>query len=65
MTDVCKALEISKLNTTAYHPQCDGLVEHVESHVKETRLKVQQRIGTLHKKVLVLFVVRDGPALTE
>ena len=28
MTDVCKALGITKLNTTAYHPQCDGLVEH-------------------------------------
>ena len=27
MTDVCKALGITKLNTTAYHPQCDGLVE--------------------------------------
>jgi len=27
MTDVCKKLGIQKLNTTAYHPQCDGMVE--------------------------------------
>ena len=27
MTDVCKALGITKLNTTAYHSQCDDLVE--------------------------------------
>ena len=27
MLDVCKSLEIRKLNTTAYHPQCDGMIE--------------------------------------
>ena len=27
MTDVCRKLDIQKLNTTAYHPQCDGMVE--------------------------------------
>ena len=27
MTDACKKLGIQKLNTTAYHPQCDGMVE--------------------------------------
>lgn len=25
--EVCKSLGICKLNTTAYHPQCDGMVE--------------------------------------
>ena len=25
--DVCQLLGITKLNTTAYHPQCDGMVE--------------------------------------
>ena len=28
MLDACKLLGIKKLNTTAYHPQCDGMVEH-------------------------------------
>ena len=27
MRDVCNMLGIKKLNTTAYHPQCDGMVE--------------------------------------
>ena len=27
MKDVCSFLGIKKLNTTAYHPQCDGMVE--------------------------------------
>ena len=27
MQDVCSILEIEKLNTTAYHPECDGMVE--------------------------------------
>ena len=27
MLDVCKLLGIKKLNTTAYHPQCNGMVE--------------------------------------
>ena len=27
MNDVCQLLGITKLNTTAYHPQCDGMVE--------------------------------------
>ena len=27
MLDVCQLLEVRKLNTTAYHPQCNGLVE--------------------------------------
>ena len=26
--ELCKILKISKTRTTAYHPQCDGLVEH-------------------------------------
>ena len=27
MMDLCKLLGLKKLNTTAYHPQCDGMVE--------------------------------------
>lgn len=27
MCDVCELLGVKKLNTTAYHPQCDGLVK--------------------------------------
>lgn len=34
--EVCKLYSIKKLNTTAYHPQCDGLVERLNSTLCQT-----------------------------
>ena len=34
MLDVCKVLGIQKLNTTAYHPQCGGLVQRYNRTLK-------------------------------
>ena len=34
MKDVCEMLGIKKLNTTAYHPQCDGMVERFNRTLK-------------------------------
>ena len=34
MTDLCKMLGIEKLNTTAYHPECDGMVEQFNRTLK-------------------------------
>ncbi len=34
MAEVCKALGITKLNTTAYHTQCDGLVKRCTRTLK-------------------------------
>ena len=34
MLDICDLLGIKKLNTTAYHPQCDGMVERFNRTLK-------------------------------
>ena len=34
MLDLCKGLGIKKLNTTAYHPHCDGMVERFNTTLK-------------------------------
>ena len=34
MLDVCRLLGIEKLNTTAYHPECDGMVERFNRTLK-------------------------------
>ena len=34
MRDLCDLLGIKKLNTTAYHPECDGLVERFNRMLK-------------------------------
>lgn len=34
MMDLCQILGITKLNTTAYHPQCDGAVERFNRTLK-------------------------------
>ena len=45
MLDVCKALGIQKLNTTAYHAQCDGLVERYNRALKSMLRKHAARCG--------------------
>ena len=34
MLDLCQTLGIQKLNTTVYHPQCDGMVERFNRTLK-------------------------------
>ena len=42
MTDLCKMLGIKKLNTTAYHPECDSMVE-------QSTVRTLQTIASLRK----------------
>jgi len=45
MIDVYKQLDIKKANTTAYHPQTDGLVERFQRTLTDMLAKCVQRSG--------------------
>ena len=63
MLDVCKKLGIHKLNTTAYHPQCDGMVERFNRTLKTALRKHAATYGCQWDKYLsgVLFAYRNIP----
>ena len=45
MLDLCRILGITKLNTTAYHPQCDGAVERFNRTLKTILRKHAAKFG--------------------
>ena len=45
MQDVCKLLGIKKLNTTAHHPQCNGMVERFSRTFKTMLRKHGSKFG--------------------
>jgi len=63
MQDVCKLMGIAKLNTTAYHPQCDGLVERMNRSLKAMLRKHCARFGRQWDAYLpgVLWAYRNMP----
>ena len=52
MQDACELLGIKKLNTTAYHPQCDGIVERYNRTFKTALKKHATRFGTQWDRLL-------------
>ena len=63
MKDVCQILGIKKLNTTAYHPQCNGMVERLNRTLKAMLRKHAGRFGTQWDQFLpgVLWAYRNTP----
>ena len=63
MKDVCSLLGITKLNTTAYHPQCDGLVERFNRTLKTMLRKHAAKYGSQWDKYLsaVVWAYRNTP----
>ena len=63
MKDVCSLLGIEKLNTTAYHPQCDGLTERFNRTLKTMIRKHAATYGSQWDKYLygLLWAYRNTP----
>ena len=61
--DVCKLLEIQKINTTAYHPACEGLVERFNRTLKTALRKHAAVCGDQWDKYLsrVIWAYRNVP----
>lgn len=63
MQDLCKMLGITKLNTTAYHPQCDGAVERLNRTLKTVLRKHAARFGCQWDNHIpgILWAYRNTP----
>jgi transposase InsO family protein len=63
MLDICRMLGIKKLNTTAHHPQCDGMVERFNRTLKTMLRKHASKFGSQWDKYLAgaLWAYRNVP----
>ena len=63
MQDVCQLLGVTKLNTTAYHPQCDGMIERLNRTLKSMIRKHVAKFGNEWDRYLagVLWAYRNTP----
>ena len=63
MRDTCALLGITKLNTTAHHPQCDGMVERFNRTLKSMLRKHAANFGSQWDRYLpgVLWAYRNVP----
>lgn len=63
MTDLCKMLGTRKLNTTSYHPQCDGTVEQFNRTLKQMLRMHATRFGKQWDRFLpgILWAYRNTP----
>lgn len=63
MKDVCGLLGIRKLNTTAYHPECDGMVERFNRTLKTMLRKHAANFGNQWYCYLsgVIWAYRNTP----
>ena len=62
MLDVCRLLGIKKLNTTAHHPQCHGMVERFNRTIKTMLRKHAAKFGSQWDRYIsgALWAYRTG-----
>ena len=63
MKDICRLLGIRKLNTTAYHPECDGKVEQFNRTLKMMLRKHAAKFGSQWDQYIpgALWAYRNVP----
>ena len=63
MRDICQLLGVKKLNTTAHHPQCHGMVERFNRTLKTMLRKHASKFGSQWDRYLsgVLWAYRNVP----
>ena len=63
MLDLCEMLGTKKLNTTAYHPQCDGMVERFNRTLKSIIRKHVAKFGERWNDFLpgIVWAYRNTP----
>ena len=63
MTDICHLLGVEKLNTTAYYPECDGMVERFNRTLKSMLRRRAAEFGNQWDKHLpaLLWAYRNAP----
>lgn len=61
MQDVCQLRGVTKLNTTSYHPQCDGMAERLNRTLKTILRKHAGQFGSQWDRFLpgVLWAYRN------
>ena len=61
--ELCQMLGIKKLNTTAYHPQCDGMIERFNRTLKTMIRKHVDKFGSQWDRYLpgLLWAYRNTP----
>ena len=65
MLDICSSLGITKLNTTAYHSECDGMVERFNRTLKSMLRKHADKFGTQWERYLSGLLWAYGNTLHE
>ena len=62
MTQLCKALNIDKLNTAPYHPECNGTVERMHGTLKDMLNKAaSMKLDWVGQVPFALFALRSAP----
>ena len=73
IAEICKVMGIKKVNTTAYHPQSDGLVERFNQTLLDMLSKtyyltcfcISVHCTAIHRRITIFPALWKGPAASH